>query len=138
MSFQPPLTAGIDLGGTAINYTFVDGSERFLIESLCEHPARSREGPGVCLNQIAEGLRIAATRVGVSVADIAVVGLDTPGPASATGVLSAEGSTNFLHPDWSSFDIRAALERALGCLATPILRLAGRLEHQLEEVQRRR
>ncbi len=26
-----------------------------------------------------------------------------------------------------------ALERALGCLATPILRLAGRLEHQLEE-----
>lgn len=29
------------------------------------------------------------------------IGLDTPGPASAEGVLSAEGSTNFLHPDWA-------------------------------------
>jgi glucokinase len=114
MSFQPPLAAGIDLGGTAINYTFVDGHERFLIESLCEHPARSQEGPDVCLSQIAEGLGIAAARAGVSVADVAVVGLDTPGPASADGVLSAEGSTNFLHSDWSGFDIRAALERALG------------------------
>ncbi len=117
MAFQPPLAAGIDLGGTAINYTFVDGSERFLIDSLCEYPARSQEGPDVCLGQIAEGLRVAASRAGVSVADIAVVGLDTPGPASAVGVLSAEGSTNFLHPGWSGFDIRGALAHALG---TPV------------------
>ena len=114
MSFQAPLAAGVDLGGTAINYTFVDGSERFLIESLCEHPSRSREGPEVCLVQIADGLQIAAEKAGVSLSDVAVVGLDTPGPASAAGVLSAEGSTNFLHPAWSGFDIRHKLEVALG------------------------
>ena len=114
MALPTPLVAGIDLGGTAINYTFVDGCERFLIDSLCEHPALSQEGPEVCLRQIAEGLAIAAGRAGVSLADLAAVGLDTPGPASATGVLSAEGSTNFLHPGWSGFDIRRELERAVG------------------------
>jgi len=114
MSIKAPLVAGIDLGGTAINYTFVDGNERFLIDTLCEHPALSREGPSVCLRQIADGLGVAAARAGVAVGDIAAIGLDTPGPASATGVLGAEGSTNFLHPGWSGFDIRHELEVALG------------------------
>jgi predicted NBD/HSP70 family sugar kinase len=109
-----PLVAGIDLGGTAINYTFVDRRERFLIDTLCEHPALSREGPAVCLRQIAEGLLIGATRAGISIEDLRVIGLDTPGPASADGVLSAEGSTNFLHAGWSGFDIRGELERVLG------------------------
>jgi predicted NBD/HSP70 family sugar kinase len=109
-----PLVAGVDLGGTAINYTFVDGNERFLIDTLCEHPARSKEGPAVCLRQISDGLDIAATRAGISLHDVRAIGLDTPGPASADGVLSAEGSTNFLHPGWSGYDIRGELERALG------------------------
>jgi predicted NBD/HSP70 family sugar kinase len=108
-----PLVAGVDLGGTAINYTFADIRERFLIETLCEHPALSRQGPAVCLRQIADGLQIAASRANVSMEDIRVIGLDTPGPASADGVLSAEGSTNFLHPGWSGFDIRGELERTL-------------------------
>ena len=41
---------------------------------------------------------------------MAVVGLDTPGPASATGVFSARGSTNFVHADWAGFDIRGGLD----------------------------
>lgn len=108
------VVAGIDLGGTAVNYTFLTEDERFLIEGLCEHPALSREGPAVCLKQIEDGLAIAAARAGISVADIRVVGLDTPGPASATGVLSARGSTNFVHPEWSGYDIRLGLETRLG------------------------
>jgi len=108
-----PIAAGIDLGGTAVNYTFLEG-DRFLIDGLCEHPALSRQGPEVCLTQIVDGLDIAAARAGISVEDIEVVGLDTPGPASAEGVFSAEGSTNFAHPGWSGFDIRAALEKRLG------------------------
>ena len=84
-----PVIAGIDLGGTAVNYTLVDFDGRFLIEGLCEHPARSVEGPDVCLQQIDDGLAMAAAQARVDLADIAVVGLDTPGPASATGVLSA-------------------------------------------------
>ena len=34
------IIAGIDLGGTAVNYTLVDFEGRFLIDGLCEHPAR--------------------------------------------------------------------------------------------------
>ncbi len=105
---------GVDLGGTAINYTFLNDEEKFLIDGLCEHPARSKEGPGICLQQIADGLAMAAEKAGLSLDDVPVVGLDTPGPASALGVFSAEGSTNFLHKDWSGFDIRAGLEKKLG------------------------
>ena len=99
------VVAGVDLGGTAINYTFLNAREEFLIDALCEHPARSKEGPEICLAQIATGLEIAARRAGLHLDDIAVIGLDTPGPASAAGVLSARGSTNFVHPEWAGFDI---------------------------------
>jgi len=107
------VTAGVDLGGTAVNYTFIATDGRWLIDGLCEHPARAQEGPAICLQQIADGLAIAASRAGITQSDIAVVGLDTPGPASATGVLSARGSTNFVHHDWAGFDIRHALELKL-------------------------
>lgn len=100
------VVAGVDLGGTAINYTFLNAQEEFLIDALCEHPARSKEGPEICLDQIAAGLEIAAQRAGLHPEDIAVIGLDTPGPASAAGVFSARGSTNFVHPEWTGFDIR--------------------------------
>jgi hypothetical protein len=33
------VVAGVDLGGTAINYTLVNSQEQFLIEGLCEQPA---------------------------------------------------------------------------------------------------
>jgi predicted NBD/HSP70 family sugar kinase len=112
------VAAGIDLGGTAVNYTFITTDGSWLIDSLCEHPARAQEGPEICLQQIADGLDIAAAGAGIPRSDIAVVGLDTPGPASASGVLSARGSTNFVHRDWASFDIRAALERKLGVPVT--------------------
>jgi predicted NBD/HSP70 family sugar kinase len=108
------VVAGIDLGGTAINYTFVDEGGRWLIDGLCEHPARAREGPHVCLRQIAEGLDAAVARAGIRLSDVAAVGLDTPGPATAAGVLSAEGSTNFVHPGWGGFDVREGLARTLG------------------------
>src|SRR5579862_606247 len=104
-----PIVAGIDLGGTAVNYTFLDKREKFLIEGLCEYPARAREGPEICLGQIAAGLAVAAGRAGFQVDDVVAVGLDTPGPASAAGVLSARGSTNFVHVDWAGFDIRQGL-----------------------------
>lgn len=109
-----PIVAGIDLGGTAINYTFVDEAGRWLIEGLCEHPARATDGPQTCLRQIADGLELAATVAGIRAQDIIAVGLDTPGPATADGVLSMQGSTNFAHPEWIGFDIRAGLERILG------------------------
>lgn len=114
------VVAGIDLGGTAINYTFLNEAEYFLIENLCEFPARSKEGPAICLDQISDGLDCATAQAGINRADIAVIGLDTPGPASAVGVFSARGSTNFVHPDWSGYDIRTNLEVRL---AKPVVYL---------------
>lgn len=108
------LVAGIDLGGTAINYTFLDEAGHFRIDGLCEHPARSVDGPDVCLAQIADGLAIAADRAGIDLAHVVAIGLDTPGPATAAGVLSNRGSTNFVHPAWAGFDIRGGVERRLG------------------------
>jgi len=72
--------------------------EQFLIEGLCEHPALSTQGPDVCLRQIEEGLKIAVEKARVPWDDVVAVGLDTPGPASSSGFLSARGSTNFVMP----------------------------------------
>jgi glucokinase len=108
------VVAGVDLGGTAVNYTLLDQQERFLIEDLSEHPALSKQGPDICLQQIADGLKIAADRVGVELVDVVAVGLDTPGPASAAGQFSARGSTNFVHAKWASYDIREGLARKIG------------------------
>ncbi len=108
------IVAGVDLGGTAINYTLVDRNEKFLVEGLCEHPALSRQGPEVCLQQIADGLKVAVDLAGVELGQIVAIGLDTPGPASAAGQLSQRGSTNFVHADWAGFDIREGLARKLG------------------------
>ncbi len=106
--------AGVDLGGTAVNYTLLDQDGRFLIEGLCEHPSLSKQGPDICLQQIADGLKFAIERAGVAMVDVVAVGLDTPGPASAAGRLSARGSTNFVHAQWSGYDIREGLARKLG------------------------
>jgi glucokinase len=108
------VVAGVDLGGTAVNYTLVDRDEKFLIEGLCEHPALAKQGPDVCLRQIEDGLKIAAEKAHVRVSEIVAVGLDTPGPASAAGMLSAKGSTNFVHANWAGFDIREGLAKRLG------------------------
>jgi len=108
------VVAGVDLGGTAVNYTLLDQQEHFLIEGLCEYPALSKQGPDVCLQQIADGFKVAADRAGVSLADVVAVGLDTPGPASAAGQFSARGSTNFVHAKWASYDIRDGLAHKLG------------------------
>ncbi len=118
MSPAEKVVAGIDLGGTAINYTFLDERGQFLIQGLCEHPARSVEGPEVCLGQIVAGLEMAAGRAGIPISKLVAAGLDTPGPASASGVLSRRGSTNFVHPDWAGYDIRAGLEARLGLPVT--------------------
>ena len=48
------IVAGVDLGGTAVNYTLIDREEKFLIEGLCEYPALSKQGPDICLQQIEE------------------------------------------------------------------------------------
>jgi glucokinase len=108
------VVAGVDLGGTAVNYTLVDYHEKFLIEGLCEHPALAKQGPDVCLRQITDGLDIALDMAGYTLSEVVAIGLDTPGPASASGQFSLEGPTNFANSMWSMFDIRGELAKAIG------------------------
>ena len=104
------IVAGIDLGGTAVNYTFLDECGQFLIEELYEHPARSVEGPAVCLQQIVNGLGLAAKQADVRLADVVAVGLDTPGPASA-GLLAPRARMK------TKMDVNLHMGFALHCSA---------------------
>lgn len=108
------VTVGIDNGGTANNGTVLDAGGRFLVDKLAEVPSLVTEGPDKAIPALADSFEMVLSLTGVSRDRVRAVGLDTPGPASATGVLAAGGATNFGHPDWSRFDIRKALEDRIG------------------------
>jgi predicted NBD/HSP70 family sugar kinase len=105
---------GIDNGGNTNNATVLDSAGRFLIDGLLETPSRVLEGPAVAVEAMAEALENVLSVTGISRSSVRAVGLDTPGPASATGVISSRGSTNFSDPAWFSFDIRSALQQRTG------------------------
>ena len=92
----------------------IDGTGRFLIDQLVELPSRVTEGPHVAVPAMRDAFESAVRMAGVDVSEVIGVGLDTPGPASANGVLSSRGATNFSLPPWHGFDVRTALERELG------------------------
>ncbi|MFN8006452.1 MAG: ROK family protein [Terriglobia bacterium] len=108
------LFAGVDLGGTSINVTLLAEDGTFRIQEMVETSALVEQGPKVTLRQMETALRQAAEAVGVSMHDIKVIGLDTPGPASADGIFSSEGPINFGNSGWASFPIREAFEKAMG------------------------
>lgn len=108
------VVVGLDNGGTVNNATVLTADGKFLVDRLVELPSMVREGPAVAVDALADAYRKILAVTGVSPVTVRAVGLDTPGPASATGVISAEGSTNFAHPLWRGFDIRGALEDRLG------------------------
>jgi glucokinase len=107
------VVVGIDNGGTANNATVLDSAGRFLVDQMLEMPSRVREGPEAAIGALADSFEQALQVTGTARAAVCAVGLDTPGPASADGVLSSTGATNFGHPGWRGFDIRAALEARL-------------------------
>ena len=108
------VVVGLDNGGTAINATVLDSSGRFLVGRLIETPSRVAEGPGVAVDALAESFAHVLDLVGISRESVQAVGLDTPGPASADGVISSRGAVNFVDPAWRGFDVRGALEARLG------------------------
>ncbi len=108
------VVVGLDNGGTSNNATVLDSAGNFLVDNLVETRSRVREGPEVAIAALVESLDGVLRRTGTPRSAVVAVGLDTPGPASADGVLSARGATNFAHPDWYGFDIRGALEARLG------------------------
>jgi len=105
---------GIDNGGTKNNVTVLDNDGRFLIDRMVEVPSRVTEGTGPALDALAIAFDTALNVTGAEREAVRAVGLDTPGPASAEGVISSRGATNFSLPEWWGFDVRGALEARLG------------------------
>lgn len=106
--------AGVDLGGTKVNVTLLGEDGTFRITEMLESPSLVEQGPAVTLKQMELALRQAVDASGIGMSSIKAIGLDTPGPASAEGVISAQGSTNFGNPGWARFPIRDAFQQATG------------------------
>lgn len=114
MEASPWYIVGLDNGGTTNNATVLDAEGRFLVSGLMESASCVREGPEAALRALGAILAEVLKVTGVSRSSVIGVGLDTPGPATAEGVISAKGSTNFGHADWAGYDIRLALEERVG------------------------
>jgi glucokinase len=107
------VVVGLDNGGNKNNATVLDPSGRFLLERLIETPSRVLEGPEIAVQALVDCFDGVLRETGTARERVRAVGLDSPGPASATGVISSRGSTNFAHPGWRGFDFRGALESRL-------------------------
>ena len=108
------VVVGVDNGGTANNGTVLDAEGHFLIDRMAEIPSYVREGPDKAVQALVDSVEHALGLVDLPRSAVRAVGLDTPGPASAAGVLSSRGATNFASPEWWGYDIRSALEDRLG------------------------
>jgi glucokinase len=108
------VVVGIDNGGNSNNATILDPSRGFLVDRLVETPSRVTEGPEVAIDAMARSLDTVLELTGIPLDAVRGIGLDTPGPASADGVISSKGATNFAQPAWRGFDVRGALEARLG------------------------
>jgi predicted NBD/HSP70 family sugar kinase len=107
------VVVGLDNGGTSNNATVLDARGRFLVDRLVENASLVHEGPEVALDALAGAFVSVLSLTGTPRSAVRAVGLDTPGPASAEGVISSRGATNFSGPAWRGFDVRSALESRL-------------------------
>ena len=114
MNAGRPVVVGIDNGGTKTNATVLSADGTFLVDRMHEVPSRVAEGPEAAIEAMVEAMEVALADAGVTSDRVAAVGLDTPGPASADGVISSRGATNFAQPAWRGYDVRGALERRIG------------------------
>jgi predicted NBD/HSP70 family sugar kinase len=110
---SPWFVVGLDNGGTSDNATVLTSAGACLVDRLVEVPSRVLEGPDAAIEALVHALETVLSVTGVDQRAVRAVGLDTPGPASADGVISSKGATNFSTPPWRGFDIRSALEARL-------------------------
>ena len=108
------VVVGLDNGGTTNNATVLDSEDRFLVDRMVETPSYVREGPEKAIEALALSFEQVLELTGTPREIVRAVGLDTPGPVSADGVISSRGATNFGNLEWRGFDVRGALERILG------------------------
>ncbi len=98
---QRPLYAGIDLGGTNIKAALVDDAGRLV--AFHTEPTHAARGPEDTAARMGGTVKVLAGMAGVADADIARVGLGTPGPHDLPrGLILRSGNL----PGWDNFPIR--------------------------------
>jgi predicted NBD/HSP70 family sugar kinase len=110
----PAVVVGLDVGGNKTNATVLDEHGRFLVDHMVEVASRVEEGPAAAVAASEAAMELVLAVTGTPRVAVRAVGLDTPGPAGPTGVISARGATNFGAPEWWRFDFRAAVEKQIG------------------------
>ncbi len=108
------VVVGLDNGGTTNNATVLDAAGRFLVDEMLESASLVLAGPDKAVEAMAQALAGVLQVTGIDRSRVRAVGLDTPGPVSADGVISSRGSTNFSDVRWHNFDVRGALEDRIG------------------------
>jgi glucokinase len=101
---------GVDLGGTKVEAIVVDGQNKVL--GSARRPTPTEGGPGDVAGAIAEAMREASQAAGVEPAELAGIGVGSPGIVDeATGEVSNAGNL----PGWDgSFPLGATLAGDLG------------------------
>lgn len=101
--------AGIDIGGTNIKIGLVDDSAKTLaFESI---PTQSELGAEDAARRVARTLKELTAEIGTTVADLAAVGLASPGPMDLeTGTLLCPGNL----PEWHNTPVRQLFADATG------------------------
>ena len=96
-----PLFVGIDLGGTNIKAALVDDAGRMV--AFHTEKTRVADGPEDAAARMGRAVGLLAEAAGLTAADVAAIGLGTPGPQDLpTGVMLKPG--NF--PGWENFPVR--------------------------------
>ncbi len=97
--------AGVDVGGTKILVAVVDSENKII--GRAKFPTPAKEGAKAILDTITEGVREACAAAGALVADLAAIGVGSPGPLdSEKGIVLFSANLNVrdfpLGPDLSA------------------------------------
>jgi len=96
-----PLYAGLDLGGTNIKAALVDDEGRLV--GFHTEPTHAARGPEDTAARLGRCVHSLAARVGLAAADVARVGLGSPGPLDIpAGTIVRSGNL----PGWDDFPLR--------------------------------
>lgn len=96
-----PLYAGVDLGGTNIKTALVDDAGRAVV--FRSEPTHAAHGPEDAAARMGKAVHTLAHEAGIATADIAHVGLGSPGPIDIpTGTIVRAGNL----PGWDGFPLR--------------------------------
>lgn len=110
---QAPFYVGVDLGGTNVKIGVVDDLGRPM--AWTSIPTRPGDGPDDAVRRIAEAIGRAVADAKLTTADVAGIGLGTPGTMDIpTGMLLEPPNL----PGWENYPIRDRLKRQCGLPVT--------------------